>query len=66
MVVVEVLSILILTVIAAVLVGSAINRPRPSDRERLKEHLRALGPDPSLQDMVNSLREHPHGRRTGE
>jgi hypothetical protein len=52
---VEMLSILILAVIVAVLVGSAINRPHPTDRERLKERLRALGPDPSLQDLVNSL-----------
>jgi hypothetical protein len=59
---VEVLSILILAVIVAALVGSAINRPRPTDRERLKERLRALGPDPSLQDLVNSLRERPDGQ----
>jgi hypothetical protein len=61
----EVLSILILAVIVAALVGSAINRPRPTDRVRLKERLRALGPDPSLQDLVDSLRERPDGRRTG-
>jgi hypothetical protein len=61
---VEVLSILILAVIVAALVGSAINRPRPTDRERLQEQLKALGPDRSLQDMVNSLRERPGDRRT--
>jgi hypothetical protein len=61
---VEVLSIVILAVLVAVLVGSAVNR-QSTKHEQLKERLRALGPDPSLQDLVNSIKEHPDGRRMG-
>jgi hypothetical protein len=62
---VEVLSVVALAVLVAALVGGAITRPRPTDREQIKERLRALGPDPSLQDLVDSLKEHPEGRRRG-